>query len=316
MHHPAFLALNKPVGTRSTQCVEEIRRVLCREWPGTKVGHGGTLDSSASGLLVLLISAATRLSGLVMSMPKEYRATVRLGTETSTCDFAGEAVFSADWRQVREADIDRALCSFMGWRNQRPPKASAVHVAWRRAHEIFRGGGEPEIQPRPVFVESLTRVGPVSENGEFGLAIRCGKGTYVRGIARDIGRLLGCGAHIAALSRERVGCFGIREAVDFGAAGQTSLKGLSTAMIPVSALSGFLPTYSFSEDDANRLKNGLAVPFRRASRKGFGGFAPAGVIVCVWGEWFSIGRIERLDGEPIVLPEINMPSGAEQGAKP
>jgi tRNA pseudouridine(55) synthase len=247
-------------------------------------------------------------------MPKTYRATVRLGVETSTCDFAGEAVFSADWRSLREADIDRALCSFMGWRNQRPPKASAVHVAGKRAHEIFRGGGEPEIQPRPVFAESLTRTGAISESGEFVLLVRCGKGTYVRGIARDIGRLLGCGAHIAALERESVGCFSIKDAVEFGGIAGTRQGELSGAMTPLSALSRFLPAYSFSVEDARRLKNGLAVPFARASRKGFGRFAPAGVIACVSREGFSIGRLKEQGGEHFVFPEVNISDSAESGA--
>jgi tRNA pseudouridine(55) synthase len=247
-------------------------------------------------------------------MPKAYRATVRLGVETSTCDFAGEAVSSADWRQVSEADIDRALCSFMGWRNQRPPKASAVHVAGRRAHEIFRGGGDLEIQPRPVFVESLTRLGPVSENGEFSLAIRCGKGTYVRGIARDIGRLLGCGAHISALARESVGCFSIKGAVELGGAAGMNPGELSREMAPVSAISGFLPTYSFSDEDARRLKNGLAVPFRRASREGFGSFAPVGIIACASKGAFSIGRLKKQGGEALVFPEINIYGSAGQEA--
>ncbi|MDR1516283.1 MAG: tRNA pseudouridine(55) synthase TruB [Synergistaceae bacterium] len=300
------MALNKPIGMRSTKCVEEVRRVLGREWPGTKVGHGGTLDSSASGLLVMLVSSATRLSGIVMSMPKVYRAIVCLGKETSTCDFAGEEVFSADWRSVSEADIDRALCSFAGWRNQQPPKVSAVHVGGRRAHEITRSGGDPELQARPVFVESLVRHGAVSESGEFALTIRCGKGTYVRAIARDIGRSLGCGAHLSSLTRESVGCFSISNAAKFSEAGELESGELRRAMTPLSVLSDFLPTYAFPDEDMRRLENGLAAPFGHAVRKSFGRFAPEGVIAFASGGTFSIARLKRLDGEFWAAPEINI----------
>jgi tRNA pseudouridine(55) synthase len=315
MFRPAFLALDKPVGMRSTKCVEEVRRALGGGLRDAKVGHGGTLDSSASGVLVILISSATRLSDIVMRMPKVYRATVRLGMETSTCDFAGEEVFSSDWRHVGEYDIDRTLCSYMGWRNQTPPKVSAVHVGGQRAHEIFRSGGDPKIEPRPVYVESLLRLGNVSQNGDFVLLIRCGKGAYVRGIARDIGRSLGCGAHLTALSRESVGCFSIHDAAKFGAEGELDPGELSRAMVPLSVIAEFLPAYSFPDEDMKRLENGLAVPFRHAVRKTFGRFAPRGLLAFVSANALSIASLRRESGEFLAVPEINISGGIEPEAK-
>lgn len=113
------LLLNKPVGVRSTRCVEKVREAL-RDF-SVKVGHGGTLDSTASGLLILLIGGATRLSGLVMQMPKLYRATIKLGSETTTCDYAGEPLSTKSWDGVCDSSIDMAIPSFLGWRMQTPP---------------------------------------------------------------------------------------------------------------------------------------------------------------------------------------------------
>ncbi|MDR1508303.1 MAG: tRNA pseudouridine(55) synthase TruB, partial [Synergistaceae bacterium] len=158
-----LLPIDKPVGLRSSHCVEQVKRLTGK---GVKVGHGGTLDSSASGVLVLLLGAATRASGYVMLMPKTYRAVIRLGAETTTCDYTGRITAIGDCRKVKESDIDEVIPSFIGWRMQTPPEISAVHVNGRRAHEISRAGGNPEISPRPVFVESIRRAGAVSDDGE------------------------------------------------------------------------------------------------------------------------------------------------------
>ncbi|MDR2780453.1 MAG: tRNA pseudouridine(55) synthase TruB, partial [Synergistaceae bacterium] len=199
-----LLPIDKPLGLRSSQCVELVKKLT---GGGAKVGHGGTLDSSASGMLVLLLGGATRASGYVMLMPKTYSAVVRLGAETTTCDYTGHITRLKDFRGVKESDIDEIVPSFIGWRMQTPPEISAVHVNGRRAHKISRAGGKPEIPPRPVFVESIRRDGAISGDGCVRLLIRCGKGTYVRSIARDIGRRLGCLAHVAALRRLSVGPF-------------------------------------------------------------------------------------------------------------
>ncbi len=120
---------------RSTKCVELVRNKLGRK---TKVGHGGTLDSTASGLLIILVGAATRLSNFIMEMPKLYETVACLGAETSTDDASGEIISSNGRGTVSEKDIDLALSSFMGWRMQAPPDVSAVHVDGRRAHELAR----------------------------------------------------------------------------------------------------------------------------------------------------------------------------------
>jgi tRNA pseudouridine(55) synthase len=303
MLQSSFLTLDKPIGARSTKCVEEIRRILGR---GVKVGHGGTLDSSASGLLVILISGATRLSNLVTQMPKIYRATVKLGSETSTCDFTGEALFSSEWSGVNEDEIDSLLPAFLGWRLQTPPKVSAIHLGGRRAHDIFRRGGDPEIQPRPVFIERIKREGPISPEGEFRLFIRCGKGTYVRSVARDIGRALGCGAHLSSLRRESVGGFTLDGAVAFGDGFNLDRERLESALVPISALGDFLPAYALPQEDVERLSNGLSVFFSRASRSTFGRFCPPGAVAFNSKTLFCVARLESFDGEICALPEVNI----------
>jgi tRNA pseudouridine(55) synthase len=300
---PGFLILDKPVGARSSFCVERVRRALGRD---VKVGHGGTLDSSASGILVLLVGGATRLSGLVTGMRKVYRASVRLGAETTTCDYAGETTRAVGWSSVTERDIDASFFSFLGWRMQTPPKVSAVHVDGRRAHEIYRSGGDPDIRPRPVFVAAIRRLSAVSADGVFEILVTCGKGTYVRSIARDIGRALGCGAHIAALRRERVGPFSLDEAIappeDFLFDGDR----LAASILPVGTIARFLPCYAADASEAERLRNGVRAPLRTMKRVSLGKFAPDGLVAVDAGTLFTIGRVDHSGSEIFVVPETNI----------
>jgi tRNA pseudouridine(55) synthase len=300
-----ILPLNKPLGVRSTHCVERIRRVIGRN---TKVGHGGTLDSSASGLLVLLIGGATRLSGLIMDMPKVYRAVVRLGGETTTCDYTGDPTTVAEWRGLKGSDVDGVLTAFMGWRMQVPPKASAVHVDGRRAHEILRGGGDPDIKPRPVFIESISRTTDISEEGDFELLVKCGKGTYIRALARDIGRALGCGAHIASLIREKVGSFGLSCAFDPGPDISPESGAVTDAILQVEEIAKFLPSYSIAKGDALRLARGQHISLSGAIRQTFGDYSPPrGRVLLLSQELFSVARLENFDGQTRAAPDINIP---------
>ena len=207
-----ILLIDKPTGMRSTDCVNRVRRALGRDENGKRrrVGHAGTLDSTASGLLVLLVGKATKLSDAIMSMPKEYHATFRLGRATDTCDASGQTVFEGDYRNVTDADVSRAMFSFLGWRMQRPPEISAVKLNGRPAHKLARAGQEVNITPRPVFIRHIS-CSPL-EDGRLGVRVRCGRGTYIRSIARDLGTKLGCGAHVEQLRRVSVGPFRVEDA--------------------------------------------------------------------------------------------------------
>jgi tRNA pseudouridine 55 synthase len=301
MREPAILPIDKPLGVRSTRCVELFRRFFGRD---VKIGHGGTLDSSASGLLVLLVGGATRLSNLIMQMPKVYLATFQLGTETTTCDATGEAVAQADYSSLREADADEALPAFLGWRMQVPPDVSAVHVGGRRAHALFREGGKPEVSPRPVFVERIERTAPLVE-GRLTLRIHCGKGTYVRSIARDIGRKLGCGAHVAALRRERIGPFAVNDAFAPDA-DLSNVEACEAHLLRPSSISAFLPAYALTDEQGAHMGNGRKIPFNGMKRFSFGQRCPDDRALFSADTLCSVAQL-RFDHNPVLLePETNI----------
>lgn len=303
MWQPGLLILNKPVGVRSTYCVERVRKLLPRN---IKVGHGGTLDSSASGVLILLVAGATRLSGIVMQMPKRYRATVKLGSETTTCDYTGETTRSAAWDHVAEADIDRALFSFFGWRMQVPPKVSAVHVDGQRAYDVYRNTGDVKISPRPVYIERIDRVTPLSQTGTFDLSIYCGKGTYIRSIARDLGRALQCGAHVAGLVREASGPFSAADALSVDAGFEIAAVDIANAVRPIESLGSFLPFYTIAPDEAAKLSNGLPVPFHLAARKTFGLRQPGNVLLIGSKHLATVAHLEQNDRTAQIVPDANI----------
>jgi tRNA pseudouridine(55) synthase len=298
-----ILPIDKPLGLRSFYCVEKVKKIIGRS---VKVGHGGTLDSSASGLVVLLLGGATRLSGLIMLMPKVYAAGIKLGAETTTCDYTGERTREGDFSHVRERDVDEALVSFLGWRMQTPPKVSAVHVGGRRAHEAFRAGDDPEMTPRPVFIESISRRGPISGDGEFSLSIRCGKGAYIRAIARDIGRILGCGAYISNLSRESIGFLSREDALSPGLDFSISPDELLAKTRSLDEMGKFLPCYDVDPTGAARLSNGLEAPFASARRSSLGENCPEDTVLARSRSLYSIARVLIRHGRSYMAPEVNI----------
>ena len=300
--YQGFLPINKPVGMRSAGCVERVKRILGR---GVKVGHGGTLDSTASGVLVLLLGGATRLSSFVMLMPKIYRAVVKLGVETTTCDYSGESVKEGDAGGVTDENLDAVIPSFMGWRMQVPPEVSAVRVGGRRAHEIFRSGGAPDIEPRPVFIENIRRVGSISENREVELLIRCGKGTYIRSLARDIGRRIGCYAHIASLEREAVGPFTLKNALSPDGNSEAG-DHIEQAILPIDFLGAFLPRYMIGRDDERALSAGREIPISRAERMTSGDYCPDSTVLATGRSLITVGSIKASGGTVMIKPQVNI----------
>lgn len=204
-----LLLIDKPVGLRSTECVARVKRVFGKN---TRVGHAGTLDSTASGLLVLLLGSATRLSDYIMKLPKMYEALVCLGTATDTCDGSGQVVFYGDATKVSDAAFDRVLCSFWGQRMQVPPEISALKTGGKPFHRLARAGDEVRPAARPAVMTSVKRISSI-EGGYVKISVICGKGTYIRSLVRDIGSKLGCGAHIAELRRFSTGPFCVTDAI-------------------------------------------------------------------------------------------------------
>ncbi|MCL2010065.1 MAG: tRNA pseudouridine(55) synthase TruB [Synergistaceae bacterium] len=254
-----LLLIDKPAGLRSAECVARVKRLVTKN---TRVGHAGTLDSTASGLLVVLLGAATRLSDYVMKMPKTYEARVRLGVSTDTCDASGQIVFRGDAAKIREEAFDRVLCSFWGTRAQRPPEISALKVNGKPSHMITREGGEANLAPRPVDVTSARRCSPISD-GVVRISVACGKGTYIRALVRDIGEALGCGAHTEELRRLSIGPFSVNEAQTPDSLADS---GISEKLRSLREVGGEFHRVVLTADAEKKLSHGLCVPLAEAGR--------------------------------------------------
>lgn len=202
-----ILLIDKPAGWTSHDVVAKVRRVTGQP----RVGHAGTLDPFATGLLVVCLGRATRLVEYAMAHQKEYVAEAVLGVETATCDPEGEVVARATPPALDDDRLAALERAFTGRIRQVPPAYSAVKVGGARAYALARQGMEVALEPREVEIADL-RIDVMAAE-RLRLVVRCGPGTYIRSLARDIGRALGCGAHLAALRRVASGGFGVEEAV-------------------------------------------------------------------------------------------------------
>ncbi|SIN79939.1 tRNA pseudouridine synthase B [Singulisphaera sp. GP187] len=203
-----LLNLNKPGGMTS----RDVVNIISRQRRGMKVGHAGTLDPLASGVLVVCLGKATRLIEYVQRMPKTYRTTVRLGAVSNTLDADGTVVEVEAPRQPSLPEIQAALGPLIGTVLQRPPEVSALKVGGKRAYDLARAGQVVTLEPRLVRIDRIDLL--KYEWPRLDLEIACGSGTYVRSIARDVGEALGCGGLVEVLVRTRIGSFCIEEALD------------------------------------------------------------------------------------------------------
>jgi len=195
-----LLLVDKPGGMTSHDVVDVVRRRL-----GTKkVGHAGTLDPMATGLLLVGVGRATRLLRFLSDLPKTYEGTMRLGVETTTLDAEGEIVREAEVTAAR-SDVEQAMRALEGESMQRPPAYSAVKVGGRKLYEAARAGEQLEAEPRPIRVDAFDLLGFDSPDATFRVA--CSTGTYVRVLAADVGAALSCGAHLTSLRRTAIGPF-------------------------------------------------------------------------------------------------------------
>ncbi len=219
-----FLIVDKPLGLSSAAALNQVKRLLPR---GTKLGHAGTLDPLATGVLVALVGRATKMSDRVMGQPKQYEALIRLGATSLTDDAEGPItptigappaigappVTGAPPTNFSREQIEVVLQRFVGTISQMPPAFSALKIAGRRACDRMRDGQTVELKPRDVRIDRIelldTTGADKSVAADLRIRIDCGKGTYVRSLARDIGEALGCGGYLAGLIRTRVGPFRI-----------------------------------------------------------------------------------------------------------
>ena len=206
-HRSGILPVEKGPGVTSFQVVAHLRRVL----RVPRIGHGGTLDPAATGLLPILIGEATKLTPYLVDLDKEYVATVRLGITTETQDLTGAVLETRPLPDLSAAALEAALAPFVGVIRQVPPMFSALRRGGKRLYELARQGVEVEREPREVTIHEI-RLESVSLP-DFVIRVRCGKGTYVRTLAADVGAALGCGAALAGLVRTRVGPYALEDAV-------------------------------------------------------------------------------------------------------
>jgi tRNA pseudouridine55 synthase len=254
-----LLIVDKPSGPTSHDVVATVRRVLGER----RVGHTGTLDPIASGVLPLVLGRATRLARFLSASEKSYRAVIRLGLETDSYDLTGEPASETYMGAMPDLEsVERALASFRGTFLQQPPLFSAKKIAGVRSHRLARQHradgtiGEPAAKPVNVNVSDLQLVD--LESRDVVVTVTCSAGFYVRSLAHDLGRLLGTGAHLAALRRTHAGDLRVEDAIAL----DTVLKdqpAAAAAIVPMSRMLTTLPVAALSEDGARRAKHGQSL---------------------------------------------------------
>ncbi len=244
-----LVIVDKPGGMTSHDVVARIRRLA-----GTKkVGHAGTLDPMATGVLVVGVEKATRLLGYLTLTEKEYAATIRLGQSTSTDDAEGEITGAAPAADVSAETLRKAVAGLVGEIWQVPPAVSAIKVGGQRAYKLTRAGAAPELKARPVTVYEFTVTALCREGDllDVDATVRCSSGTYIRALARDLGTALGTGGHLTRLRRTRVGGYRVEDA--------RTLEQLADRfeVLPLAqAASAAFPRRDLTADEARRLANG------------------------------------------------------------
>jgi tRNA pseudouridine55 synthase len=247
-----LVVVDKPGGVTSHDVVARVRRLA-----GTrKVGHAGTLDPMATGVLVLGVNRATRLLGHLMLTEKAYDATVRLGAATTTDDAEGEVVATASAADLGEPVVRAAAAELVGDIRQVPSAVSAIKVDGRRAYQRVRAGEEVALEARPITVHELTvhRVRPSGEMLDLDVSVRCSSGTYVRALARDLGARLGVGGHLTALRRTAVGPYTLADAKTL----EALAEGFTMMPIAAAARAAF-PAADLDEVRAADVRHGRAI---------------------------------------------------------
>ncbi len=249
------LVVDKPVGLTSHDVVKIIRR-------GTgirRAGHTGTLDPRASGVLVVLIGPAVRLSEWVSAADKRYMATIRLGASTDTYDAEGRVTTSAPWESITEEEFAAMLKEFEGEIEQVPPPYSAVRVGGRRAYDLARKGEPVDLKPRKVHVYSLELLEWAPP--EVVVDVHCSSGTYVRSLAHEIGQRLGCGAHLVGLRRTKAGRFTLRDAVPLRRLREAFEAGdWYRYLIPAAEALADWPQVVLDIDEVETIRHGQRIP--------------------------------------------------------
>jgi tRNA pseudouridine55 synthase len=250
-----WIILDKPVGLGSTTAVSAVKRILRQAGePKTKVGHGGTLDPLASGVLPIALGEATKLCGRMLDATKAYDFTIRFGEETDTLDAEGEVVAASDARPTSD-QVENMLPRFTGEIEQIPPAFSALKVKGKAAYARARAGEEVELESRRVTIFDLRLVGATADATTLSATVS--KGTYVRSLARDIAHALGTVGHVSYLRRTRAGPFGLDEAVSLDFLEETAkARQLTRTVLPLRAALDDIPALPVTPDQAQLLRHG------------------------------------------------------------
>lgn len=269
------LVVDKPVGLTSHEVVQIIRR-------GTNIrraGHTGTLDPRASGVLVVLLGPAVRLSEYVSASDKRYQAVLQLGTTTDTYDADGR-VLTTNPVEISEQQFETALQSFIGEIEQVPPPYSAVKIKGRKAYEMAREGEEVDLQPRRITVYSLELLEWAPP--EAVIDVYCSSGTYIRSLANDLGKMLGCGAHLVGLRRTKSGRFTLRDAVPLRKL-RESFENNSwyQYVIPAAEALSDWPSVELTLEQVDAIRHGHRVPGKAGIGKMARGISEQGDLVAL-----------------------------------
>ncbi len=288
-----WLILDKPLEITSTSAVNVLKRVFDAQ----KAGHAGTLDPLATGVLPVAFGEATKTMPYVMDGEKSYRFMVRWGAQTNTDDAQGEVIKTSDQRPSR-TDIETLLCDFIGEIEQTPPAFSAIHIKGERAYKLARRGEEVIMPSRRVLIDDLAITGqPDDDHCEF--QVDCGKGTYVRAIARDLGEKLQCFGHVVELRRTRVGKFHESMSISLDNLRELShsaadREALLAKLLCVETALDDIPELAINANDAFRLKQGQSVLLRGANSP----ILTGEVYATLQGELIAIGEVERGELKP------------------
>ena len=250
-----WIILDKPVGLGSTTAVSAVKRILREAGePKTKVGHGGTLDPLASGVLPIALGEATKLAGRMLDATKAYDFTIRFGEETDTLDAEGEVVASSGLRSTAE-QIDSVLPRFTGEIEQVPPVHSALKIDGKAAYARARAGEEVELKPRKTTIFELWTLETTGDTVTLSAIVS--KGTYIRSLARDIARALGTVGHVSYLRRTRAGPFSLGQAISLDFLEEAAkARALTRTVLPLTAALDDIPALPVTPDQARLLRHG------------------------------------------------------------
>ena len=284
-----ILLLDKPQGITSNDVLQKVKRLF----HARKAGHTGSLDKTATGLLPLCFGDATKFSAFLLDADKHYRASCILGVETSTGDAAGEIVDTREVPKLTEAQMETVLDGFRGQIEQVPPMFSALKVNGQRLYKLAYQGKEIERAARSVTIRRLQL--EKLEAQRFEIDVICSKGTYIRSLAQDIGRQLGCGAHVEALRRLGTGPYSAENMVDFDSLqrlAESGFESLDEKLLPVDSALHDLPEVSLVESLAFYLCQGQAVTVPNAPTEGLLRLYGSGRQFLGLGEVLDDGRVK------------------------